>query len=409
MDPVAQQYEAYPYPARDPADEAKRLIEGSPSHPLEIDHFLFAGRRDWRLPFRALVAGGGTGDGLIMLAQKLADMACPAEIVYLDLSKASRAVAEARARARGLKNIRFVTGDLLTAPDLGPFDYIDCCGVLHHLPDPDAGFRALRDALAPDGGIGLMVYAPLGRSGVYPLQEAFRALLAGDAPADRAALAREVLARLPPAHPFARNPLLGDHLSGDAGLCDLLLHGRDRPYAVADLIGALERAGLGLVSFVEYGRYDPARHLPPGEAFRVRLARMDPAARAALAERISGTMKTHIAYATLRGREGEAAATGDGPEDVPHLRGLDAGALARRVRAKGGVNATLDGSTYRLTLPRAGASALAQIDGRRSLGQIAKAVGCGWIEFLQIWTPTARELAGFNLLHYSRHANARQR
>ena len=41
-DPLIEQYEAYPYPARDPADEAKRLIEGSPSHLLEIDHYLFA-------------------------------------------------------------------------------------------------------------------------------------------------------------------------------------------------------------------------------------------------------------------------------------------------------------------------------------------------------------------------------
>ena len=29
---LAAQYEAYPYPARDPRDEAKRLIIGSPSH-----------------------------------------------------------------------------------------------------------------------------------------------------------------------------------------------------------------------------------------------------------------------------------------------------------------------------------------------------------------------------------------
>jgi hypothetical protein len=72
MSDVEAQYEAYPYPERDPADEAKRLIVGSPSHPVELDHYLFAGRRDWTKPFRALVAGGGTGDALIQLAQVLA-------------------------------------------------------------------------------------------------------------------------------------------------------------------------------------------------------------------------------------------------------------------------------------------------------------------------------------------------
>src|SRR5262245_11012119 len=103
---VRAQYEAFPYPPRDPRDEAKRLVEGSPSHLLEIDHYVFAGRRDFTQPFRVLVAGGGTGDGTIMLAQHLADRGCPAEIVYIDISAAARTTAEARARQRDLRNIR---------------------------------------------------------------------------------------------------------------------------------------------------------------------------------------------------------------------------------------------------------------------------------------------------------------
>ena len=50
----------------------------------------------------------------------------------------------ARGKRRGLGNIRFLTGSLLDVAELapGPYDYIDCCGVLHHLPDPTAGMRA---------------------------------------------------------------------------------------------------------------------------------------------------------------------------------------------------------------------------------------------------------------------------
>jgi hypothetical protein len=99
MSQVKSQYEAYPYPARDPADEAKRLIAGSPSHPLEIDHFLFGGARDWSRPLRVLIAGGGTGDGLIQLAQMMAQLRKPCDITYIDLSTASRRIAEARAKA----------------------------------------------------------------------------------------------------------------------------------------------------------------------------------------------------------------------------------------------------------------------------------------------------------------------
>ncbi|MEM8791579.1 MAG: class I SAM-dependent methyltransferase [Pseudomonadota bacterium] len=404
MDPVKRQYETYPYPARNPADEATRLIEGSPSHPLEIDHFLFGGTRDWRQPFRALVAGGGTGDGLIMLAQKLADIGCPAEITYLDLSEASRAVAEARAAARGLSGIRFLTGDLLSAPDHGPFDYIDCCGVLHHLPDPDAGFRALAAALAPEGGIGLMVYAPHGRAGVYPLQEAFGTLLKEDTPEEQVTLARAALARLSPAHPFVRNPLLGDHKDGDAGLYDLLLHSHDRPYSVEDLAGALGSAGLAIVSFVEQGCYDPARYLPREEAFRDRLARLDPLAQAALAEKLAGNMKTHVVYAAAKDRAGGLMANGRQPGQVPHLRGVSPTGLAKQIKAKGHVPVTLKSLEFRVSLPRDAAPLIAQVDGRNTLQRIAAGAGLDWIAFLQIWGAVHRELTGFNLLNYSQGA-----
>ena len=137
----------------DPREEAKRLVVGSPSHLREVDHWVFGAHRPASEPLRALVAGGGTGDGAIMLAQHLAWAGRPGEVVWLDRSRAARRIAEARAGARKLGNIRFVEGSLLDLPGsgLGPFDYIDCCGVLHHLPDPLAGLRALAGALAPGG------------------------------------------------------------------------------------------------------------------------------------------------------------------------------------------------------------------------------------------------------------------
>ncbi|MEL6768556.1 MAG: class I SAM-dependent methyltransferase, partial [Pseudomonadota bacterium] len=384
MDAVQAQYEAFPYPARAPADEAHWLIEGSPSHPVEIDHFLFGGRRDWRKPFRALVAGGGTGDGLVMLAQKLADIGCLAEITYLDLSTASRAIAEARIAARGLSSVRFVTGDLLEAPGLGPFDYIDCCGVLHHLADPDAGFRALAEALAPEGGMGLMVYAPHGRTGVYPLQDAFGALLADDPPAEKVALAKGVLQALPESAWLRRNPFVNDHRDGDAGLYDLLLHARDRAYEIDALEAALGRAGLGVAGIVESARYDPARYLPKTEAMAARLARLSPTARRVLAERLVGNIKTHVVYAALAARAGRAEAPSATlvaplPGDlVPHLTVAPA-KLARAVLRDGTVTLTLDGATHKiaLTAERRRAEAvgamLSAVDGRRTLDAILRA------------------------------------
>jgi len=265
LDNVRAQYEALPYPSRDPRDEAIRLVTGTPSHMLEVNHYLFAGRLNFNRPFRALVAGGGTGDACIMLAQQIADRRCPGEVVYLDLSSASRQICEARAKARGLRNVQFLTGSLLDLPsaNIGSFDYIDCTGVLHHLPDPSAGMKALTSVLQPDGGIGVMLYGHYGRTGVYPLQELLRTLAPlSMATEDRIAMAKRLIRFLPTTNLFRRNPYLNDHVTGgDAGLYDLLLHSIDRAFTVPEIGALASDAGLRVVAFLEPVRYEPATYM----------------------------------------------------------------------------------------------------------------------------------------------------
>ncbi|WP_212525810.1 class I SAM-dependent methyltransferase [Actibacterium sp. MT2.3-13A] len=399
MSEVQAQYEAYPYPERDPADERRRLITGSPSHPWEIDHFLFAGQRDWTRPLRALIAGGGTGDGLIQLAALLTAAGRPYEITYLDLSTAARAIAEERARVRGLTGIRFETGSLLEAADYGTFDYIDCCGVLHHLPEPQAGFDALSRALAPGGGIGLMVYAPYGRSGVYPLQEAFGALGAGLAPRDKLTMAKRVFAGLPEGHPFKRNPHLVDHDASDAGFYDLLLHSQDRPYTVNELDDSLARAGLELVSFTQPALYDLDLLLPEG----VRApAGLDRTQRMALAEKLRGTIKTHVAYAVAAGRGAQALARPSDLSLVPQIKGGTGAQLARVAAAKGALRLTQGAEKITVPLPKSAAPLLAAIDGRRSLGGIAQRAGLDPVGFAAAWAPLHRALGDWGLMLYAR-------
>jgi SAM-dependent methyltransferase len=371
-DTVRAQYEAYPYPPRDPRDEAKRLIEGSPSHLLEINHYVFAGRRDFAQPFRALVAGGGTGDGAIMLAQHLADRATPAEVIYLDLSEPARAIAEARASARGLTNIRFLTGSLLELPalGLGKFDYIDCCGVLHHLPDPPAGLAILADTLAPEGGIGLMVYGSIGRTGVYHLQDVLRRLGSDEPASMRLDLARRLLKQLPPTNWLARNPAIGDHLRvGDAGIYDLLLHSQDRAYTVPELAALVGGAGLEIVSLIEPWRYEPASYLSDGALLK-RIAGLNRLERSAMAELIAGNLKIHVCYVVHRGRAEASMARPDDPAVIPVLREGDGAALAQSLKPGGGMTVRVDGIEVRFALPRLAGPLLARIDGRRNLQTI---------------------------------------
>ncbi|RYH09096.1 bifunctional 2-polyprenyl-6-hydroxyphenol methylase/3-demethylubiquinol 3-O-methyltransferase UbiG [Tropicimonas sp. IMCC6043] len=397
MDKVQRQYEDYPYPDRDPAEETRRLIVGSPSFPVELDHHLFGGKRDWAAGTSILVAGGGTGDGLVQLAQILTRAGVPHEITYLDLSAKAREVAEARVAARGLKGIRFHTDSLLNANHHGTFDYIDCCGVLHHLPDPQAGFDALAASLAPGGGIGLMVYAPHGRAGVYPLQDALNAVTDGLSPKDAIAAARQILERVPDGHPFKRNPHLVDHMASDAGFLDLLLHGRDRPYTVTELHAALDRAGLACVAMVPPAQYDPSPYLPDGLA-----PDLGPVATMQLAENLRGTIKVHIAYATWPDRAGEANARPRDLSIVPHLKGVAGPALAKAIAAKGQVRVTLASEAVRMQIPKKAAPLVATVDGRTPLSAIAARARLDPVGFGALWSEVDRALSGWGILHYSR-------
>lgn len=375
-DAVQAQYEAYPYPERDPKDEARRLIEGSPSHLDEVDHFCFAGRLRGRSAFRVLVAGGGTGDALVMLAQHAKDRGIAAEITYLDLSSASRRIAEARIAARGLDNVRFVSGSLLEVASLapGPYDYIDCCGVLHHLPDPPAGLAALAGVLAPGGAMGLMVYGWLGRTGVYPLQAALAALAPDQDLGVRLSVARRLLRDLPATNWAKRNPLLGDLVAdSEAGIYDLLLHSRDRAYSVPELVEFLSTSDLAPISFIEPARYDPRSWIGDA-ALAKRTASLDPLAAAALAENLSGTMKTHILYAARRFELAGRIATPSGDATIPVPRS-GARALVPMLARGGALKLDLDGHPLRRDVAPGLAPLLDAIDGNRTLNEIGRRLG----------------------------------
>ena len=154
------------------------------------------GEQNFRHKFRVLCAGAGTGDAPLSLAEQLNNT--DAEIVYLDFSLASMRIAQKRAAMRGLANIVWFHDSLGTStssssytftmsyfqmnPDamikecypenlpqlgLGKFDLISCSGMLHHLPDPQAGLNTLAASLKPGGGMAIMVYPQVFRTAIY--------------------------------------------------------------------------------------------------------------------------------------------------------------------------------------------------------------------------------------------------
>jgi SAM-dependent methyltransferase len=94
------------------------------------------------------------------------------EVIGLDLGPAVDAAAQNTA---DLDNVHVVQGDLTRPPFRAEsVDLIYSIGVLHHLPDPHAGFRALLPLVRPGGAIFVWVYGFEGnrfvRSVVEPLR-----------------------------------------------------------------------------------------------------------------------------------------------------------------------------------------------------------------------------------------------
>jgi len=374
---VRNQYEFCPYPERNPADERTRMIFGSPSNIDEINHYVFGGRRDLSKPFRALVAGGGTGDAMIMLAQGMTDLGIPGEVVHLDLSGPSQDIARQRAEIRGLTNVRFVTGSLLDVAELapGPWDYIDCCGVLHHLESPEDGLAALASVLAPDGGLGIMVYGEYGRIGVYHMQDMLRVIAPGDEMPDnqRVEMAKRLTKAAPKTAWINRNGQLRDHIGGgDPGVYDLFLHARDRAYTVPQVADWVTGAGLRLMAFIEPFRYDPAWVVPDPPILQ-RLDGLDPISRAAFAELFTGNIKKHIFYAVRADNDVAAPDTGN-PGAVPILLNASAAETAERLPPGGKISASIEGMTIDMPVPPLSRMIAGLCDGTNDLTAIHAAV-----------------------------------
>jgi len=173
-DPVSEFYTTHPYPppvtnldrARDEWRDANR-------HRAE-HHLLWPGK-PYRADLNILIAGCGTWQ-----AAKYALCRPQARVVGIDVSTTSLEHTDQLKRNYALANLETVHVSIECVDTLAQrFDLIVCTGVLHHLVDPEAGLRALRSVLKPDGVLYLMVYAPYGRTGISMLQEYCRTLGVG--------------------------------------------------------------------------------------------------------------------------------------------------------------------------------------------------------------------------------------
>ncbi|MDP3689553.1 bifunctional 2-polyprenyl-6-hydroxyphenol methylase/3-demethylubiquinol 3-O-methyltransferase UbiG [Bradyrhizobium sp.] len=254
---VRKQYEAYSYPP--PIEDAEQFLKQW--GPLTCDP-KFAGIQLWpegrpRQDLRILCAGCGSSQAALIA---LNNPDC--SVVGIDLSEASLAHSNRHRERHNLGNLELRQLSLLDVGELDrTFDLIICTGVLHHLPDPDAGLKALADVLDTRGSMAIMLYGTAGRAGVYLLQDILRRLGAGP-DAEGLKLARELLKFVPRNHyliaPTGRLP---QDLADDAGIVDMLLHPQDRAYSVPQIMAFVETAGLVFSGWSDNALYCADRFL----------------------------------------------------------------------------------------------------------------------------------------------------
>lgn len=257
---VRQQYEAYSYPP--PIEDAATFLKQW--GPLTCDP-KFAGIQLWpegrpRRDLRILCAGCGSSQAPLIA---LNNPDCT--VLGVDLSDASLAHSKRLRDRHGINNLELRQMSLLDIGELKrSFDLIISTGVLHHLPDPDAGLKALADVLDPRGSMAIMLYGTAGRPGIYMVQDILRRLGAGRN-AEGVRIARDLLKFIPPRHYLisATGKLPNDigKDAVDAGIVDMLLHPQDRAYAVPEVMQFVEAAGLAFFGWSDNALYCADRFL----------------------------------------------------------------------------------------------------------------------------------------------------
>lgn len=288
MQAVRSLYETLPYPPPvaevDAFRDHRETLDGSPRHYFN----LFWPQRVPTDDLDILVAGCGTAQAVKLAVQQPA-----ARVTAIDISVASLEHSRTLAARYDLPNLRFHELPIERVGELGgAFDFIMSTGVLHHLEDPDAGLRALRDVLRPDGAMHIMVYATYGRVGVYMLQEYCTRLGIGPDDAQLRDL-MQITRDLPESHPLRAFTRVGPDLTTRAGTADALLHPQDRPFTVSQVYDWLERCGLRHMRWFLQAPYLPTCGDPAGSPHAGRLARLSTRDQHCAMELLRGTMITH--------------------------------------------------------------------------------------------------------------------
>ena len=370
LEAVRAFYEAHPYPA--PVDSLEKRLDRYRDPRRRRAQSLLLWPLEKPHPDRTiLVAGCGTSQ-----AARHALMEPHARVTAIDISETSLRHTRDLQQKHGLRNLRLHRLAVERVGELGEtFDQIVCTGVLHHLSDPDAGLRSLRDVLALDGAMHVMVYAPYGRAGVYMMQDYCRLLGIGVRDEELRDLG-ETIQALSSDHPIAGVLRRAKDFAQPDALADALLNPQDRAYSAPQLHDWLERCGLRFGRWHEQAPYLPQCGATGRTPHAARLAALPPRAQHAAMELLRGTMDRHsfVAYRDDRERKAQPIVfEGDAWRDFVPVR--IPWTLTIKDRAPRGVSSVLINPSHTypdlaLFIDAPQERLLRTIDGERSAGEI---------------------------------------
>ncbi len=257
---MKKMYTLYPYPNYDSKHDKYAPIPAqySPFSFLEqINHYLYNGKKNFN-NFRVLVAGCGIGGDVVSLGFLLKEYK-GSNILAIDISPESLRITKERIKLYNLDNIEVREMSLLdiNPKDFGYFDFIVCIGVLHHLEYPQSGLNKLRQVLKPDGGMYIMVYGEIGRTGVYQMQDLLNMVNKNTNNfANKIINFKNIYSILPSSNLLKKTEnVIRDHNTGDNGIVDELLNLQDRAYTVSELYKFVKSVGMNIVEFSPMDRY----------------------------------------------------------------------------------------------------------------------------------------------------------
>jgi len=226
---VSHQYESHPYP---------RWNFESIKYPKNYNYFDYIKAscnkkllNDKKIK-KLLVAGCGTGRHPINIA--LLDSKI--EIHAIDLSIKSLAYAARKANEMGIRNIKWMHGDINEFKNINEkYDVIESVGVLHHMEKPKIGFEILSKKLTTDGLMKIGLYSRSFRKLLTPVKN-FLHLKKIKKDKQSIRLARQLLiSEISNLNNDIFNITKMSDFYSISGFIDLLLHEQELDFEISDI------------------------------------------------------------------------------------------------------------------------------------------------------------------------------